>query len=188
MRRTKQVIPQRRRIFLGCEGESERSYGALLANFVEERHGRIYLDTVLLQPGGGDPLALVELAIRLMRKRVQQSGGYAAKAMLLDADVRGRSPDRDGRALALAAKEGIRLIWQEPCHEALLLRHLDGCAALRPPTSDLSLAQLQQRWPEYRKGISAVRLAARIDVHGVRRAAVMESELRAFLTEIDFDG
>jgi hypothetical protein len=34
MRRRRLLIPQRRRIFLGCEGESERGYGALIGRFV----------------------------------------------------------------------------------------------------------------------------------------------------------
>jgi hypothetical protein len=31
------TIPQRKRIFLGCEGESEQSYGALLARIVGQQ-------------------------------------------------------------------------------------------------------------------------------------------------------
>jgi hypothetical protein len=81
MRRPQQRIPQRRRIFLGCEGESERSYGVLLGRLVEVRHGRIHLDTVLLRPGGGDPLALMERAV-LMGRRVSRRGNYSAKVIL----------------------------------------------------------------------------------------------------------
>jgi hypothetical protein len=39
-------------------GESEQSYGALLARIVGQQKTDFFLDTVLLRPGGGDPLAL----------------------------------------------------------------------------------------------------------------------------------
>lgn len=184
--RRPQRIPQRRRVFLGCEGESEQSYGKRLAQLVELHHRRIHLDTVLLQPGGGDPLALVEQAVKLMHRRISQRGSYSAQALLLDGDKCGQSPDRDQHALSLAERHGLRLIWQQPCHEALLLRHLDGCSSLRPATTDLSLVELKRYWPEYRKGMSTSRLAVRIDEKGVHRAAAVERALLAFLTEIEF--
>jgi hypothetical protein len=185
MRRS-QNIPQRRRIFLGCEGESERSYGALLGRLVEVRHRRLYLDNILLQPGCGDPLALVERAVKLMRQRVNQRGDYVAKALLLDHDTCGRSKDRDRQAHALAKQHGLRLIWQEPCHEGLLLRHLNGCSDLRPATCDQAVADLRRHWPEYRKAMPASQLALRIGEDAVRRAAVVEDVLRAFLDDIEF--
>ena len=49
----------RRRIFAGCEGDSEVSYIALVRRIVEDVHQKVYLDAQPLQPGGGDPLALV---------------------------------------------------------------------------------------------------------------------------------
>jgi hypothetical protein len=66
--------PQRRRIFLGCEGESEQGYGALLGRLLEAiRHDR-YLHIVLLRPGGGDPLALVKLALRRIAEEEAKRG------------------------------------------------------------------------------------------------------------------
>jgi hypothetical protein len=59
-------IPPRRRFFLGCEGESEQSYGALLQIVADESlQLRIHLDLQLL--GGGDPLAIVEAAVEEAR-------------------------------------------------------------------------------------------------------------------------
>jgi len=62
MRRPRVLIPQRRRLFVGCEGESEQAYVALLARLSGEAGLAVHLDAVLLQPGGGDPLAIVERA------------------------------------------------------------------------------------------------------------------------------
>jgi hypothetical protein len=36
MSRRRATIPPRQRIFLGCEGESEQGYGALLSRLAEE--------------------------------------------------------------------------------------------------------------------------------------------------------
>jgi hypothetical protein len=60
-------IPQRRRVFFGCEGDSERGYGGLIGRLLEEQRRDIHLDVTLLKPGGGDPLALVERAIKYIR-------------------------------------------------------------------------------------------------------------------------
>jgi hypothetical protein len=78
--RRRPTIPQRRRIFLGCEGESERSYSALLNQVaLEERNLHIALDVELLRPGGGDPLALVQLACRLIERKTGQSWTFSSE-------------------------------------------------------------------------------------------------------------
>lgn len=100
-------IPQRRRIFLGCEGESERGYGARLVKLVEDRHSRIYVDLQILQPGGGDPLALVQLAVRRMLRQTERRGAYVAQAVLLDNDKLEQSPPRDQQAISLADQNGF---------------------------------------------------------------------------------
>jgi hypothetical protein len=102
------------------------------------------------------------------------------RAVLLDADKLGQAPARDARARELAAAATISLVWQRPCHEALLLRHLEGCRDLRRPTSDLSLQELRRRWPDYDKGMPAGRLATRIGANELRRVLQVEHELAAF--------
>ena len=183
--RRRAPIPQRRRVFLGCEGESEQSYAALLGRLVHARH--VHIDSRLLRPGGGDPLALVERAIMELDQGVARRSVYVAKAVLLDADRRGQSPARDAQATTLAGQHGLSLIWQQPCHEAFLLRHLPGCDSLRPPTSDRAAQELQRRWPDYRKGLPAIGLARRIDAAGVWRAAAGETALLELLVAIRFD-
>lgn len=186
MRPHRPRIPQRRRVFLGCEGESEQSYGVLLGKLTEARHRRIHIDAVLLQPGAGDPLGLVERAVRLIRDRSERAGAYVIRAVLLDSDKTGLIPERDARVLALARRHGLHLIWQKPCHEGFLLRHLDGCETLRPAQSAEAMAELQRRWPDYRKGLPAARLAGRLDEGCILRAASVETVLRDFLDAIEF--
>lgn len=178
-------IPQRRRLFVGCEGESERGYGAFLTRLIEERELAVHLDMVVLQPGGGDPCAIVELAAqRIVQKQKSRGEPYDRKIVLLDADRLGAVPERDQRLQQIARRERLHLVWQRPCHEAMLLRHIDGCAQLSPPDSTAAVRELQRRWEDYRKGMSAARLAERLDLGAVLRAAAVENELAEFLTEI----
>jgi hypothetical protein len=179
--------PQRRRVFFGCEGESERSYGTLLNKLLDQIRRDVHLDAVLLRPGGGDHLALVERAgAHIKLKEAQGYEPYLYRALLLDSDRLGQKKSRDNKAIQLASQAQLRLIWQDPCHEAFLLRHIDGCSALRPKTTQGSMRQLLQRWPNYKKGLSTLRLSDHIDMDAIFRALSVESELAAFLAELGF--
>lgn len=179
------LIPQRRRIFVGCEGESEQGYAALLARLIDEARLAVHLDAVLLQPGGGDPLAIVERAAARADERDRRRGDpYERRFVLLDHDKFGQSPQRDQRIVSVAADAGLQLIWQRPCHEALLLRHLDGCDQLRPLSTSIACQQLVARWANYEKGMPATRLAERLDRAAITRVAAVEDELAALLQEI----
>lgn len=184
MKRRRNLIPQRRRIFVGCEGESERSYVTLISRLLEERHRRVHLDPVPL--GGGDPLGILEKALRQLDRRARQREPYAAQAILLDADKRRHDAKRSAQAASLAAQCNVHLIWQDPSHEALLLRHLPGCEQLRPPTAQHAMTELRRRWPDYEKGMPAVRLATCLGREAVLRAASVDGELCAFLDRIGF--
>ncbi|WP_210249538.1 hypothetical protein [Methylobacterium oryzihabitans] len=104
----------------------------------------------------------------------------------MDSDRLGAVPARDARAVALAKQHGFRLILQEPCHEAFLLRHLQGCERVRPPDAEHALTELTRRWPDYHKGLPADGLAGRIDAASVLRIARLHTELAAFLADIEF--
>jgi hypothetical protein len=187
MRRRRRVIPQRRRVYLGCEGESERGYGALVSRLLENRRRDVHLHVDLLRPGGGDPLALIELARKRIAEGERKSeSAYVYRVVLMDADRLGQSALRDAQIAPTAQATRIQIIWQRPCHEALLLRHLEGCQQLRPPTSAQALAELQQRWPEYVKGMPALRLADQIDHAALQRVLQVEAELAGFLANIGY--
>jgi hypothetical protein len=183
MPRSRPFRPQRQRIFLGCEGESERGYATVLARLVEQRHQNVHLDTVPL--GGGDPLSMVERAIAFHRRRLAR-GEYAYRAILLDADALGRALNRDEQARGLAIAHSFDLIWQEPSHEALLLLHLDEGPARRPQTSTEATHTLLRLWPEYQKALPATRLSQRIDRSAVLRARALHAGLRRLLDRLDF--
>jgi hypothetical protein len=181
MKRRRALIPPRRRIFLGCEGESEQSYGSLLARVAEERKQHIALQVVLLRPGGGDPLGLVVLAADLSRRAEERRGPFFYKAIFLDRDKLGETPDRDKRLFTVADANQLHLVWQDPTHEAFLLRHLANCQNLRPRTAALATSELCKRWPGYRKPMTVIELAERIGAAEVQRACTVTPELEELL-------
>jgi hypothetical protein len=182
--RDRPSVPPRLRIFFGCEGESERGYAAFLGEILQSNGCHVHLDAVLLT--GGDPLALVELARRRIIENERNRGRYAIRAVLLDADRLGQTPARDARIEPIVAAANLRLIWQRPCHEALLLRHLDGCRDRKPANAALAEQELTRHWPDYEKGMSARRLAVRLSARELRQALDVERDLAAFLTDLGF--
>lgn len=179
-------LPKRRRVFVGCEGDSERAYAALVRRLLEQQHQKVHLDHVILRPGGGDPLALMKLAAKHIKQASRDGVPYVAKFLLLDSDKLGISPNNDQSCLALAAASGATLIWQETAHEAFLLRHLANSAALRPPTTTVAYQQLKARWPQYQKPMTADQLGRRIDRPAILQASQVELSLTALLTTIGF--
>jgi len=178
--RRRQPIPPRRPVFVGCEGQSEAGYVAFLARLLRDRpEPRFHVHPVILQPGAGDPLQLVQRAIQKIAELQSRRERFAVRAILLD---RG-APDKDEAARRLARQAGIQLVWQSPDHEALLLRHLPGCRDLRPPSGE-STRLLNRHWPGYRKGMAGVEVAQRLDLDSVRSACRVEPELRALIEAI----
>lgn len=187
MSRRRPFRPQRVPIFIGCEGESERGYTAFLGRLAEQAGLAVHLDPVVLQPGGGDPLAIVELAEKRLSQGRRKQTAYAAKFVMLDRDKWGQAPARDLQVAGVAARAGLSLVWQDPCHEAVLLRHLDACAALRPPATPAAEEALRQRWRDYAKPMDGAGLARRLDHAAVLRAIAVEPELALLINTIGLD-
>ena len=174
--------PQRQRIFVACEGDSEMGYAALLQRRTDEAGLAIHLD--VRECRGGDPLKIVEKAVEELNSRGKRRGAYHQQAIFLDSDRRDASPDRTRKADRLILEHRFRAIWSQPAFEALLLKHMPGCEQLQPATTGLALQQLQIQWPEYHKGMTAMELHARVDLEAIERAAAVIRHLRKFLLEI----
>ena len=175
----------RRPIFVGCEGEGERGYIALVQRIVNDVHHKVHLDPQPLQPGGGDPLDLARRAEEVIKRFERTREPYDQKYLLIDGDKLGSSPERDQQMQAILNRINARVIWQNPAHEALILRHLPRCAARQPASTRIAMQQLRQQWPQYEKPMSAMQLASRIDLAALRRAAKVENELCAFFASIE---
>jgi hypothetical protein len=185
MGRRRPTIPPRRRFFLGCEGQSEHSYGTLL-RLVSDEVGRVRIYLEIHDLRGGDPLAIVQAAIARRARQIYNRGSFEASAVLLDADKLGQNSARDAQLQPLAQQNQVLLVWQRPCHEALLLHHLPGCQNLMPQNSPDANFQLRRHWPEYEKPMSANRLRVRLGLAELASAATVEQELAALLSLLGF--
>lgn len=157
------------------------AYAGLLQDMLREAGLHVHLVVHDLGRGAGDPLARVQLAVQrlaqLRRTRIEPPERF----ILLDGDQAARDSTRAGCARHLAAQHNIGIVWQEPCFEALLLRHLPDCTTRRPPNTPEAVRVLEREWPGYKKPLSRATLAERIDRDAVRRAAGVERELEALL-------
>jgi hypothetical protein len=180
----RRTIPQRTPIFPGCEGESEQAYGQVLNDLLREAKRPVHLEVVNLNPGAGDPIARLRKAQQEIIRRRQRRSEFRLQVVLMDSDQVDADSERRQQAERCAQELGIVIIWQEPCHEAMLLRHLDGFAYNRPLTSAAAAAALKAVWPDYRKPMTRIQLARLVGLDAVRRAAAVEPSLSAFLCEI----
>jgi len=181
MTRRRRIIQPKKPVYLGCEGESEVAYGQLLNDLLRSADLPVHLHVEALAPGAGDPLSRIERAHVRIAGRERRRARFRLKAILLDSDQIAAVPRQIAEAKRLASQYDIRLIWQQPCHEALLLRHMPNFSDRRPPTSQVAEQQLKRIWPQYEKPMARTILAERIDHAAVRRAAAVEPDLRAFL-------
>lgn len=177
MRRRAPIIPQRRPVYVGCEGASEAGYANLLQILADDAGLAIHLVVDELGPGAGDPLARIELARRRLKRLAQTRGAPRDRFALLDHDQAAADPERAARAKQLAAAHGIAIVWQHSCFEALLLRHLPGRHTARPPSTADAQRALAKAWPEYAKPMPRSALANRIDREAVARAVAVEPDL-----------
>ena len=181
-------IPQRVPIFVGCEGDSEAAYVALVRALAEDADLPVHIHVEPFPAGVGDPLARVERAVLRLRQLRKQRGDFRSRFILLDSDQLELARERGDRAIRLALDNDIQLIWQRPCHEALLLRHLPNRADRRPANARDSTRALQADWDGYAKPMTRVLLSTRLDIEAVYRAARVEPELAAFLRVIGLVG
>lgn len=174
------IIPQRKVIFVGCEGASEVGYAGLLSDLASEAGLHVHLATHDLG-SAGDPPTRVALAIRRIDHLRKTRIAPSARFILIDRDQAALDPAGALRAQQLAAAHQIEIIWQDPCFEAVLLRHLPNCANRRPAATQAAHQALVQRWPDYEKPLTRLRLAQRISRDDVFQAAAVEPGLKSLL-------
>ncbi|WP_367276688.1 RloB domain-containing protein [Brevundimonas sp.] len=181
-------IPQRVPIFVACEGDSEAAYVSFLRALADDANLPVHIHIEPFPAGVGDPLARVERAKLRLRQLRLQRGVFGRRFILLDSDQLELARDRGERAVRLAHQEGIELIWQRPCHEAFLLRHLPHRADRHPASARDALRVLQRDWETYAKPMTRLQLAARLDLESVYRAARVEPDLATLLRVIGLTG
>jgi hypothetical protein len=173
---------QKKRVFVGCEGKCEYTYGAFLSTYIDSVRDDRHLDRHNL--GGGDPLALIEAAIGIIDREEEKYGAYLHKVIFMDSDLLGRSAERDKRFRSLVASKNIQIVWQKPCFEALILRHLPKCHTKQPTSTKVAMSSLQRDWKTYSKQILAQDLLDRVDFSTFPQIRSVEPDLDAFLKTI----
>lgn len=173
----RRTVPRRKRVFVGCEGESEQSYVQFLYDLIREKGLNFHLEVVLLQPGSGDAMACVRKALRERQRRTSR-GDFVASFLFLDSDRAGDRPLID----AHCSDNEIKIVWQIPCFEAFLLRHWVGHESDSPANCSLAKIALTKLWPNYRKNTAKIVLAKFFSKEHVLRAATITPGLAVFLT------
>lgn len=179
--RRQRFIPEKKRIYLGCEGKSEFGYASFLQGLLRDQNLPVHILIRDLGSGAGDPLSRIELAVRHLHQLRSTREAPADRFIMLDNDPQKDHQPRVRMAHELATKNGIIIIWQLPSFEALLLRHLKDCETLQPPNTEVAFEILLKKWPEYEKGASQTELARTLDLAAVLRAAKVEQQLAALL-------
>ena len=179
MARRRAPVPQRERVFLAGEGESEAAFGAWLNGLCEGARLHLHLD---VQPlGGGDPLALVEQAIRLRAARSGRNLIYKASVLLIDTDRLDDGSERSRRAIATASRGDLRLVRQRPRFQSLVLRLHARHERTFLFGADIDV-RLGRVWSDYKKGrVTRYDLSRRFTHADLLRAAACDEELQALV-------
>lgn len=167
----------RTRFFVGVEGEGESGFIAWLRGVADDARLHVHYDVRVL--GGGDPLHMVQKALRELR---QAQPGFAARMLLLDSDRFDADRERGERARRLAQRSGVGLYLQEPDHEVVLLRLHVGHENDEPASP--ALRSLRQVWPDYAKPNSRKNLADRFTTADLHRARLHDRMLDDLLTAL----
>ena len=175
------VATIRRRIFVGCEGASERSYARWLQNLSDERDKSLHFDAHDM--GGGDPLSIVKCSVKKLRHQEKMRGKYYRKLVMIDTDSLLNRHNLDKEIRDICIKNDILILGQEFIHEAVLLRHLDGCEKLRP-SKEATLPKLKKKWPDYRKPVDGQTLARKLSFDGFCRMLKVEEDFNTALSDI----
>ena len=165
---------------MAVEGESEQSFVTWLQR-ISETDLRIHLDTFVI--GGGGYKTMLENAIYEHQRRIEKSGEYENRFLIVDAD-RARVGDWSIAQLKRKTeKAGFNLFVQRPNHEGLLLRLIPGME--QENTDAISAkSKLKNRWETYHKPANAYALSRQFSLEDLLRAANFDVDLRGLLEKI----
>jgi hypothetical protein len=184
MKRLKNHRRQRTPIFVGCEGRSEMGYAGWLRNLVRSRDLPFHLELYDLGQGAGDPVTRIAMAVDRIKQLEQNRVPFSRKFLFLDTDQLAADAQRAELARRRAEENNIVVIWQEPTHEAFLLKHLPRCLTLRPASKQIADAELSKKWTGYKKPLTAEQVERRLDIEGAVRVSTHLPELRGLLRAI----
>ena len=116
---------------------------------------------------------LVSKAIAIAQARQRGSGNcYSSKYIILDTDWLSAVEGENTRMKKQAVGDGFKLVFQECCFEAFLLRHFKPYQNATPPNAAEAEKQLTKVWKGYRNGLSAKDLMKELGSEMVRAASM----------------
>jgi hypothetical protein len=179
---TKKIIQQRKRIFIGAEGESEQSLIKWFQDLSNQRGLHVHLDCEVLKGGGYKPM--LEKAVHFRKRKERDK--VKDSILLVDAD---RAERDDGWSLFQLRQEALKhkfiVCVLYPNLEGLLVRLTEGNENLKPspPTVQKLLSKV---WPKYEKPADARTLADKFTLADLLRVAKVDQELNVLLSIIGF--
>lgn len=181
MRRSRSLRPQRAPVFIGGEGRSEVAYAGWLRNLVRDRDLPFHIELCDLGQGAGDPYTRIEMAIERVQRIERNREPFVGRYVFLDTDQIDGDQVRADLARRHARDNGFTVIWQQPTHEAFLLRHFPGRHMNQPPDKRAADAALAREWADYRKPCTPQQLEQRLVLDGAMRVAERLPELAELL-------
>jgi hypothetical protein len=131
---------------------------------------------------GGDPLALVQGALKRRRESQRKAGvGHRDSLLLIDTDRLDDGSAGSREAARLAEAKGLLLVRQAPCFEAVLLRLHPDHENDRLRSAEEAQRRLTDLWEGYRKPMTKHQLASRFTLADLHRLAQVDEEMRRLL-------
>lgn len=149
-RKRKPTIPQRERIFIGCEGLSELGYIQWLRMISDANKG--YIHPISENLKGGSLVDMVEKA-QVIFLRKNKEVPIKHKFLILDLDRGHNEPEELMKAKEKIEEYGFTVIWQSPNHEGFLLTHCEDFNAGVPMNKGDVDRLLLRHKPNYSKGM-----------------------------------
>ena len=172
-------IEPRRVIFIGVEGKNDRAFAKFLQSCCDGAGLHLHLN--VMTGSGGDSVAVVREAARRLKRHLDRKDNISYSLVMLDRDRYAQDVQAGRDAQAVASKSKLKIIFQNPNLEGLLLRLHQGHESREIAAGD-SMAELRKVWPEYRKSsLTADQLKRRFTVSDLRRAARHDQGLRRLL-------
>ena len=174
------TIKVRKRLFVGCEGDSEVALMATLQELANDHGWNIHLDKHNCR--GGNALSVVTTAIKKrLRQLLQRDPFDGGSFVIMDKD----RYDADGDAQqinALVKAEKIVLILQDDNFEAHLGRILSGQPALGAHQASKHLKGV---WSDYDKPPSSAALKTRLNAPLLRQSTSISPEWQKFMNALN---
>ena len=165
------IRPKRKRFFVAGEGASEVAFFAAMQAWADGKDLAVHLVSEDLK--GGSAIKMAERAVDAAKRNDARRGAHYGRWAFLDTDTMTAHDHRN--VVRVLGSANIQLVPQNPCFEALLLRHFSGFEHANPTDCPAAQTQLAGPWPRYRKPPGSKDIRERIGFADAIRYARVEA-------------